>query len=372
VTLAPGPRRAWLPPLAIAAGLLGPCAATALHAEPAFAVRTGHRCSQCHVNRTGGGLRNAYGSLYTQTVLPRRLLRWREGGNLLPADPDARFRVGADVRAGYHETASADFEETASFELTEANAYGEVAFVPDRFSLYLDETVGPGGASTRELFALWSLRTLAGHVKVGKFLPAYGWRLPDDAAFVRQSSGFTYSAPDTGVEVGFEPGRWSLQLSATNGAGGGSDDNRSKRFTLAAVRRFERWRAGVSAANNIVDGATITHAGLIGGGNLGRLALLAEGDWVETTQSDATEHRLLGLIEADLLVTRGVNVKLAHDWIDPDLDVGTDARTRSSVGVEIVPVPFVQLRWFARRGNGPPQVPGSRDDRVELEAHVFF
>jgi hypothetical protein len=65
-------------------------------------------------------------------------------------------------------------------------------------------------------------------------------------------------------------------------------------------------------------------------------------------------------------------VKLAHDWIDPDLDVSTDARVRDSLGLEYVPLPFVQLRWFARFADGPPQVAGSRDTSVEVELHLFF
>ena len=68
------------------------------------------------------------------------------------------------------------------------------------------------GASARELFALFGFAgTSRAYVKAGKFLPPFGWRLPDDDAFIRQSSGFTYSAPDTGVEIGAEPGRWSLK-----------------------------------------------------------------------------------------------------------------------------------------------------------------
>ena len=280
-------------------------------AEPAFAVRTGYRCGQCHVNRTGGGLRTPFGSIYTQTTLPESLMVWRESGNLLPANPDARFAIGADLRLQYLATRSDDFEDTSSFEIPEANAYVEVRLLPERLSVYLDESLGPGGASARELFGLWSFKSLNGYVKFGKFLPPFGWRLPDDAAFIRQFTGFSYASPDTGVEVGIEPGPWSLHLSLLNGSGGGSDNNREKRFTFTGVRRWDRGRIGLSAANNITDGATVTHAGLYGGAGFGRLAILAEGDWVETSADSGTTHQLIGLIEGNLLIRRGFNVKLA-------------------------------------------------------------
>jgi hypothetical protein len=324
------------------------------------------------MNRTGGGIRTSFGSIYTQTILPTRLLRWRDGGNLLPANPDARFAFGANVRAQYLNVTSEDREDISSFEIPEANLYGELRLAPGRLSLYLDQKVGPSGASARELFGLLSWRKGRAYLKVGKFLPPFGWRLPDDAAFIRQFSGFTYINPDIGVEFGAEPGKWSIHLAAVNGSGGGSDDDRSKKLTLLTVRRFDRWRVGVSGANNIDDDATTTYAGLLGGANFGRLALLAEGDWVESSQGNQVTRRLLGLIEADVLVTRGLNIKLARDWIDPDRDVRTDDRTRDSLGLEFIPYPFLQLRWFVRRLDGPPQVAGSRDTQVDFEVHVFF
>jgi len=359
--------------LAAACLLMALAAPAPARAEPAFAVRTGYRCSQCHVNRTGGGLRTPFGSLYTQTILPEDTFgRFDSVPTFLPADPDARFAAGGDVRVQSVSLFDDDGDDTSSIEITEANVYLEARLLPERLSLYLDEKTGPGGASARELFALVSFDRWRGYVKAGKFLPPFGWRLPDDSAFTRQFSGFSYATPDTGVEVGIEPGRWSVHLAAVNGAGGGSDDNRSKQFSLVGVRRFAKGRVGVSASNNLPTGARVTQGGAFGGVNLGRLALLGELDWREVRQGDVTGRRLLGLFEADVLLARGLNLKYAHDWIDPDRDIGTDDRVRDSLGIEYTPYPFVQLRVFARRKDGPPQIADTGDEQVEFELHVFF
>jgi len=365
-----------------AAGLLAAAAALPAQAEPAIAQRTGLACSSCHVNRTGGGMRTPFASVWSQTTLPERALEFPGGASLLPADPAARFAFGADVRFQALATHDPESEtKTDSFEVPEGNVFAEARVAPGLLSFYLDLEAGPGGASARELFAM--LRLPGGtkwnsYLKAGKFLPAYGFRLPDDASYIRQFSGFTYSAPDIGVEAGMEPGAWSFHLSAINGSSSGSEDNRSKQYSFLGVRRMggegtkTSGRIGLSASNNILPGARVTQGGLLGGLSAGRLTFLGEADWRQTRQSGDETERLIGYFETDLMPSRGWLVKYVHDWTDPDTDIETDARARDSLGVEYIPIPWVQLRLFVRRSDGPPQVAGSRTRQVDFEAHFFF
>lgn len=353
--------------------MFGPGGAAPAQAEPAFAARTGYSCGQCHVNRTGGGMRTAFGSLYGQTILPARLLRFREEGNLLPADPDARFAYGGDVRVAYSAVSSDDYADTASFEIPAADVYAQLRLLSGRLSVYLDQGVGSGVSSTRELFGLLSSRKGNGYLKLGKFIPPFGWALPDDDAFIREPLGFAFSAPDTGIQAGIEPGDWGVHVAVINGNAATRDDDRTKKFVLLTERRLGKSRVGLSAASDLSGGTRTSWVGVFWSQKIGRFSLLAEGDWRRARPGDEPfVDTRVGFFETDLLIKRGLNLKYAHDWIDPSRAVVTDQRQRDSFGVEYIPYPFVQLRVFVRRKEGPPQVPGANDTQADIEVHFFF
>jgi hypothetical protein len=72
-------------------------ASAATHAEPYLAVQQGLKCVQCHVNPTGGGLRNVFGNAFAQTQLPAN--RIDTGDQLWLGEISRFFAVGVFISA---------------------------------------------------------------------------------------------------------------------------------------------------------------------------------------------------------------------------------------------------------------------------------
>ncbi len=134
-------------------------------------MRGGYKCSQCHTNITGGGKRNGFGSIYTQTTLPHKITSASTLQNILShtgapaADPNygtfiantlANFlSFGGDLRVENRTRFSEGPLETSnSLDVTEANLYIEARLLRNFLSFYVDEQLGPNAASSREVFGL--------------------------------------------------------------------------------------------------------------------------------------------------------------------------------------------------------------------------
>ncbi|MBI2402373.1 MAG: hypothetical protein HYV20_06515 [Gemmatimonadetes bacterium] len=345
-------------------------AAGSAHAapEPYLAVRTGLQCSACHVNRSGGGGRSAYGSVYAQTQLAMRT------GTVRNRALNDFLALGWDVRA----LGSATVEDYAqgsprtAIELGEANVYLEARMIERKLALYLDQTLGPGPSGAREAFALIEGLPLNGYAKAGKFLLPYGLRLQDDAEFIRSQTGFSYQTPDQGIEVGFEPGVLSFFIALSNGTAGAAEDNNGKQFTstLAIVKR--RFRLGGSASRNEGNGlARRDGFGGFAGFAVGPLSVLGEVDQIaERVQSGAERRQLAGYVEGDFLAARGVNAKVTYGYFDKNLDVAEDQRVRLRFGLEVFPVGFLRAAAFYTADLWIPQA--RAPDLVSLEFHLHF
>jgi hypothetical protein len=336
--------------------------------EPYLAVRTGLKCSACHVNRSGGGGRNAFGSVYAQTQLPVRTgtVRSRALNDFLALGWDLRTLASATT------SASSPPGPRTAIELSEANVYFEARLIERVLEMYLDETLGPGQAGTREAFALVDGLPLSGYAKAGKFMLPYGLRLQDDAEFIRAQTGFSYRTPDQGVEVGFEPGAVSFFLAVSNGTAGAAENNSGKQFTstLAVVSR--RLRLGASASRN--QGTELARRdvfGGFGGTSWGPLTVLGEVDRIADRAPSGSEvKQLAGFVEGDFLAAKGVNAKVTYGYFDKNLDVANDQRVRLRFGLELFPIGFLRAAAFYTADLWIPQA--ATPDRVSVELHLHF
>ncbi|HTM22431.1 MAG TPA: hypothetical protein VL172_18045, partial [Kofleriaceae bacterium] len=343
--------------------------AGAARAEPRFAVREGARCSLCHVNQTGGGMRTPFGASFAQTNLamvrtrgvfdPRLGESVSLGANLRLANrtllPAHTSLDGVDRKTRTHN----------SFDITEGNLY-LLAAASDRLAVYFDETVTPEAASSREAFLLVHDLPHGAWVKAGRFMLDYGLRIPDDQAFIRGQTGFNYANADLGLEAGIAPGPVQLVVALTNGSLGGSDPNRAKQVTAHATVTSGHAQAGLGLAWNDTSAEDFTFQQITAGGHLagrlGRLVLLGELDWIRGDSGTDAYQQWALYSEADFEARQGLFVRAGFEAFDPLRSLAENERDRFRVGVSWFAMQLVELRaeyWLNR--DIPQRVDGNAD-----------
>ncbi|MCH8069041.1 MAG: hypothetical protein IID16_07245 [Candidatus Marinimicrobia bacterium] len=338
-----------------------------IHPEPYIAVRTGLKCSQCHVNMTGGGKRTDFGNIYIQRFLSSQFVSNSSGKNFSPQLSEtisvgANFRVKNIIKYSYSHIDTAAVRTIANNEylldITEGNFYLEAKLIPNLFSFYFDQTISPN-PDNREAFGLLYGLPLRGYLKTGKFLLPYGFRLWDDEIFIREVTGFTYSDPDLGAEIGFEPGNYSFSVAVTSNQVSG---------ITAWVRRHGRLGFSWQKAT---DGSDIRMFGLFSGLHTGRFTLLGEIDHIELEDGLQQEAYFA---ELNFLLFRGLNFKMTYNLFNRNLDVpiARDGQERFTIGIESFPFQFFQLAAFYNINRFIPQNLALNQNTFTFELHFFF
>jgi hypothetical protein len=349
-------------------------------AEPQFSLRERVSCVQCHVNRTGGGMRNAFGRIYERT--------WMGGGARRPADllyppQDSMdlLEAGADLRTGF----SAVFNPTPldglyylEFKLQEARLYGRMAPLRHNLCLYADLSLSSRDLSAqsivREAFILWESPSLSWHLKAGRFFQPFGIRVADNTAFTRQVTGFNFDNSDIGIEAGFDKPPLCVTASVSNGSQGQPESNKGKNGCLRAQYQWRSLVAGGSLSYNRDERTPVTQAmaGPFLGWQWGRLSLFGEADWLRDETATGTARRLAALAEGDFALLPGLNLKVAHSYYDMDLDIGHNGQTATRYGMEYSAFLYLQLGLYYDDNRFVPQNVALNRDQIYLEAHAFF
>ena len=345
------------------------CLAETATAEPYIAIEKGLQCSACHTHAAGAGMRTTYGNIYAQTEMASFLAG--EDADYWNGEIAQWLRVGANLRGRFEYIDDDDGEDRTSFDIVRGDIYVQASFLDDKVSVYFDQQVAPSSSINREAYVL--LKGSKFRFTAGQFYLPYGWRLQDDTAFVRRTTGITMANPDRGVQLGYETGRWSHAVSVTNGSGGGSETDDGKQLSLMTSFNTGRWRLGVSANHNDSELGDRSMANLFGGIRTGDIAWLFEIDAIRDELPDGTDNNgLAGLAEANWRFRRGHNLKVSYEYFDPDDDIDEDHQTRWSALYEWTPFAFLQARFGARSNDGPPDTGGTDTQLFFAELHGFF
>jgi hypothetical protein len=356
---------------------------TPAQAVPRFAVQNGADCILCHVNPTGGAVRNEFG----RDVFARRRLSLERDKQDTKRAYDAflgkindTFTVGGDLRLAYlrQSDSEADADEDPDLDslfLMQADLYSS-----QKLSKNLTLVEDLGLRSALEIAAIQSLPK-GFYVKGGAFTPPFGWKFPNHTEVNRIDLGFDPAVVDTGVEVGRAGNKVGFNLMFSNGelAKGANFNNNlfngkfavsgraqyTKRsdlmnITLALSGAYDRDQGQTrtrlvsqnvlrtdseNAAQNIFSAANIDkiREAKIGGSlgvSMGRLWYLGELDAVQnyilpnaagTTflqQTNATKvlspTGYLSYQEVGMSIVQGLDVYAAFEYHDPDATLKAD------------------------------------------------
>lgn len=338
-------------------------------AEPYLAVQAGLKCVACHVNPTGGGLRNALGVAFAQHSLPANKLPDALSG-WTGSFFDERLRVGGDYRGSSTRSSVPGQATQRDTGTDQSRVYVDLQLIKNHVGVHLDEKIAPGRSERLEAYARLTTADQAWYLKAGQFYQPFGWRLQDSTAFVRSVSGISMTVPDKGIELGMERDSWSAQLAWVRTPAGAADGHQA----VAQLVWLQSWgRLGGALASTRADGNRREAWGLFGGTRTGPVSWLAELDLVRDDGYPEGRRTLLaGLLEANWLIRQGHNLKATAELFDPDRRIAHDHKVRHSLVYEYTPIAFVQLRAGYRRYGGIPQ--NNFDNRRQgfVELHGLF
>jgi len=351
--------------------------ASSASALPRFSILTGMQCLNCHINPTGGELRNSYGS---SDFVDDHL-------RMIPAHSDSSFEfspqisndilIGGDVRFQYLYDGQS---KNTTFQSMEGSIYSSIhLYTSTRLFVKYDFV-----NSAYEAYGLYDFCGGDSYVKVGAFEPSYGIRLDDHTAYTRGGNfgilqgiplvGLIFSPDyrDLGVEVGSKVGNFFVTVDATNGDGLSNYDFNSKKAFIGKVEYLTRGFVNfMLGASGYLTGATKMYGGQAGLGIGKRFTLLGELDWAESlpTILPANSTSNAAFVEASYEFADGFFGVGRWDYFKTYAAGPTYARY--ILGVNIYPLPHLdfmpQVRFNTTNIAGAEQ-----PVEALIQSHIYF
>ncbi len=379
------------------------------YSYPKFAALTGEKCQSCHVNPTGGGMRNLYGSKYSKDNLYFKF--WAKANKTTEIDPQITkgISMGADMRMIFinDQTGEGNPNFNTFFQMqgdlyvnAKVNNYISLMVAP---GLYIPNTYGSSPLPTKyEIYGMVSNLPAGLYFKVGRFIPNFGIKIPEHRAYNRVFNDmYTPYASDAGIEVGISPSFFTLTAGFSNGSSVNKSNQRNNSFDFDNQKQITvsgdfRWAAkknkytfGLGGSflsnpfkydpNNNVNALRQMAAGFISIGLFERVSIIGELAYNRLKLNDSLNTKsdfktIFG--EIDIRVTKGLELKFQYENYDNALgskNAATEMQ-RYSFGAVIYPLTGLEIEpvfRIVKNGLGDPEPPGATD-RKDNEFQTVF
>jgi hypothetical protein len=367
---------------------------------PRFALLTGTQCQNCHVDPTGGRMRNFTGFTYGKDELPIRATR--DSDFEVSPKINENISVGADIRTQFLYDR---FTKTSGFQAMTATLYGALT-VGKKVAFYYKQDIingtyvqtANGRFAGTEAFGLLRILPNKSYVKAGLFYPAYGLRLDDHTSYIRGGDlGFLAGHPsnvglpflpnykDIGVEVGAYIDKALLTAAILNGTGNtqaidiGRTTAKAYAARLEYIDRFDE--AGVMVGGSYYNYMGLTLTGVFAGLGYDIFTISGEIDWAKDLPTYIGLRSLAAYAEVDVKIIDGLSAIGKVDYFDGDRNSDniallpggrpprTNSFTRYTVGVEFFPYSFVEVRPQFRINTETPKI---ENNEFLVQSHFWF
>ncbi len=354
---------------------------------PRFALQKGGNCIDCHVNPTGGNLRNTGG--------------WKFGKNSLPlVSPHEEFKMsnsiadniifGLDFR-GQYLAVFRDNSSKSDFQRMTGSIYSAVS-ISEEIDLF---------ARYDFIWGIWEAYAVArilpndSYLKAGSFSPNYGIRLDDHTAYTRggdlgvitsagqKKRGLLYGPQyiESGAEMGVYLSDFALLTASV-----GSSRSPQLFVTDPTYTTSLQINRSVGDINLLIGGSAAVfrvnaldasfnsifpQAKMFGGFaglSAGDFTVMGEYDIAQNYVSRDTSASAI-MIEASYQIYKGVDAVVRYDRFDPSVDAADDDISRFVFGFEFHPYSFIEIKPQYRLQLENPSV---KNDALVIQFHFWY
>lgn len=348
---------------------------TQIYSLPRFSVRLGDKCVDCHYNPTGGIIRNDNGFFYGQNMLS--LISPRTKDFSMSPKLNDNISIGLDFRGQFLYSQE---KKRTDFQRMSGSVYGRVGLSKKINILARYDFVN----DIWEAYGVAQILPNNSYIKAGSFQPNFGIRLDDHTAYTRGGDFFLLfqEGARTGliydpfyIEAGAELGIYLSDFIFLTSSIGTNLNNPTLTKDPTYTARLELtpsigkigFLLGGSYAAAKVPQKTEMYGGFAGIG-YDRFSLLAEFDQASNLLEADIKSNML-MIEAVYIILIGLEAYARYDWLDKDVNKGTETIAHLILGFEFIPYSFIEIRPQYRFIIEDPNL---NNDAAVIQFHFWY